>query len=682
MSSKSKAASVDIGQDPNLVMVADRYRIRQDEPIPALNAPGGIKAYNATDERGSPKALFALICRSDIAARTDVLNQFSRFSRLPMTTPLRWGVVYWPPDNARRLAIIMHHPGGERILPAPDATMDPWREDRVVRTVMHPLMPLFKELGGRNLTHRAIRADNLFFADSTRESVVLGECFSLPPAMAQPSIYETIDSAMSMPEGRGYGSSADDFYAFGVLILFLLCGGNPVPQLSEQKVIEAKISKGSYSAIVGNTRLSLPMVEVLRGLLCDDPEERWGHEDLLLWLNGRHLSPKQALLPPKAARLFPFDGVEYNNGPALSNAMGIHWQEALQLIKDNELERWVRRSLSDDVRANTIRAATQAAVGIGGGNNASTLQDRLLSRVLVALDSQAPLRYKQVAVRILGFATAFAANYNNADRRQSFAEMIQHKLPQLWIDSQPKARNEHVGFARVLDLVGLHLSKPRIGYGIERTLYSLNPGWPCQSDLFKNDYVADMESLLPALERLAQQGKTDRGPVDWHIAGFISARMKSAPDRAFSELTQEDKPMTYNVGIVRLLAEVQESVGPARLPHLATWCARLLKPVTSTFRNRERREQMSAAMIQLAAKGNLAALLKLADNPDRRLADDQGFRRAKAEYAALVEQMGWLRNGGLTKPAIVRTSAREASSITSSVIAAVTVLIITVSSVF
>src|SRR3546814_2332099 len=126
--------------------------------------------------------------------------------------------------------------------------------------------------------------------------------------MAPPAIYEPIDSAMAVPEGRGYGGPEDDYYALGVLVLVLLCGGNPVPGLSEHELVEAKISKGSYAALVGETRLSLPMVEVLRGLLCDDPEERWRHDDLQLWLSGRHLSPKQALLPPQAARLYPFDG--------------------------------------------------------------------------------------------------------------------------------------------------------------------------------------------------------------------------------------------------------------------------------------------------------------------------------------------------------------------------------------
>jgi hypothetical protein len=46
-----------------------------------------------------------------------------------------------------------------------------------------------------------------------------------------------------------------------------------------------------------------------------------------------------------------------------------------------------------------------------------------------------------------------------------------------------------------------------------------------------------------------------------------------------------------------------------------------------------------------------------------------------------VEQMNWLRNGGLTRPAVVRAAAREASSIVAGVAATVAVLLITLGSV-
>jgi hypothetical protein len=104
-------------------------------------------------------------------------------------------------------------------------------------------------------------------------------------------------------------------------------------------------------------------------------------------------------------------------------------------------------------------------------------------------------------------------------------------------------------------------------------------------------------------------------------------------------------------------------------------------PVTNVYRNRTRRQQMAEALQKFAMKGDLSALVTLVDNPDRRVADDEGFRRARAEYGGLAEQINWLRNGGLTRPAVVRVAAREASSIVSAVLATAVVLLITLNSV-
>src|SRR3546814_12631201 len=127
--------------------------------------------------------------------------------------------------------------------------------------------------------------------------------------------------------------------------------------------------------------------------------------------------------------------------------------------------------------------------------------------------------------------------------------------------------------------------------------------------------------------------------------------------------------------------EVQDANCPERLPHLAGWCAGLLKPAVDRCRNRTRREEMASALRQLAVHGNLSALVGMIDNPDRRLADEEGFRRARAEFAALAAQMSWLRNGGLTKPAVVRAAARAAASIVAGVAGTVALLLARKSSV-
>src|SRR3546814_11438685 len=106
------------------------------------------------------------------------------------------------------------------------------------------------------------------------------------------------------------------------------------------------------------------------------------------------------------------------------------------------------------------------------------------------MDHQSPLRYKQSAGRIQGFAAAFAVNYHHDDRRQTFAEMILHKLPQMWIEAQGKLRADIMAHVRSSDLVGLHLAKPRLGYGLERPLYARNSSWPRQRHLLASHYVS------------------------------------------------------------------------------------------------------------------------------------------------------------------------------------------------
>ena len=103
------------------------------------------------------------------------------------------------------------------------------------------------------------------------------------------------------PGGRGLGYTADDLYAFGVTIAVLLAGGDPAQGLESDALVQSKIHRGSYATLIGRTRLSLPMMEVLRGLLCDHRAERWTLHDMDLWLAGRRLSPKQPSLPYELA---------------------------------------------------------------------------------------------------------------------------------------------------------------------------------------------------------------------------------------------------------------------------------------------------------------------------------------------------------------------------------------------
>ncbi|MDP6885104.1 MAG: ABC transporter permease subunit, partial [Rhodospirillales bacterium] len=67
----------------------------------------------------------------------------------------------------------------------------------------------------------------------------------------------------------------------------------------------------------------------------------------------------------------------------------------------------------------------------------------------------------------------------------------------------------------------------QIGYGIERCLYELNPGLPCQSPHLNHDYVTRIRDLLPALDETANRVSEKTLPIDRHIAAFIAEIVRS-----------------------------------------------------------------------------------------------------------------------------------------------------------
>ncbi len=656
-----------VGNPDDKVLLAGRYRVHPDKPIPALDSPMAT-AFEANDLRASGRNMFALVCRPDLTARIDIIPQLARMLRLAMVAPVDGGVVSWLETGGRRFAIVFERNFGERVLASPQATITPVREDHLIRLVMQPLMTTIKELEGRFITHRAIRADNLFYKDATQSEVVLGECVSAPPAISQPAIYEPIESAITMPSCRGAGKSTEDLYAYGVMLAVLLNGENPVKHMSDEEIIADKISRGSYSALIGQSRVSLKLMEPLRGLLCDDPKERWTAANLESWLGGQQLSPKQPMLPIRAARAMTFAGKEYWTKPALSYAMGRNWQEAGKLITSGDLEGWVRRALSDDESADAIRDAVMVSSG------RSDREDTLIARILMVFEPTHPIRYKEYAANLDGIPAGFAADFHDQEIRKTFVELMKAKLPQTYIQSHFGGRSDAATLMKSFDMMTYFTESPQLGGGLERALYESNPGWPCQSPLVADYYVTDVDDLLPALEKVAQHGTPDTGPVDAHIAGLCSARMNSVSDRILKELNSTE-PATYQLGVLHILAEVQRKHGKKRtFPALSAWAARLIRPTIDSYHNRAYRQRLTSELDRASNGGDLVEILFLIDSMDARTQDTDGFKKARKDYSDCVQGITWLEKGGLTSVAYVQAKCQHASTIVAAIISGFTII--------
>ncbi len=653
------------------IIVNDRFHISADQPLPELDSPTA-QAFHCRDTADINHTVFALVSTGLLPPRGEDLLAFRRIDRESLLSPIEWGVSDWPGSDHRRFVVVVERPGGRRIAEHFNDHFSPFNEDRITRNVIRPLLPVLKDLQESHVAHRSIRIDNLFYKDAVLGEVVLGEGFSAPPAMHQPVVCEPIDSSMAEPGGRGPGSSRDDMYSFGILLAMLLMGRNPLADTTDDRIIERKLAEGSYSALLGDARIPLSLMEVLRGLLTDDARERWNVAELEMWLNGRRLSPKQPKLAIRAQRPFSFQGVDYLSTPTLAHAFVRNWSAATKSIANDAVDVWIRRGFEDDELASAFNSSIRSAAAFGGRRG---IEDRMVARACVVLDPLAPVRYRQFSARIDGYPTALMARYiKNGDVRE-IAETANSKLPIYWIETQEVQTPEQNLLRRNFEMMTFMLGRGTIGYGLERCLYELNPSCPCISPMVEKHFVLHINQMLTALDHAAVERSGKGEPIDRHIAAFIASKLKHPMDQHLQGLSSEFQS-ARRLALIRLLAEVQQYTAEETPFHLAQWLVKLADPIVDTYFNRSFRERLRKEIKKIAEKGTLMDLAYALENTARRDRDTEGFRDATADYTEAENEIQKIEGGEMTKPEVVEKKGQEVAAMASGVIASFAMIFI------
>jgi serine/threonine protein kinase len=663
------------GDSGSVVVLPNKADILHTAPLPQYDSISA-KAYTAMLKRDRNEKAMALICSPSIPVRTELLDGLRSFPPSGLMNVIDWGIVDWPEEGRRRLAVIVERPEGDRVMPTLGSPIKPMDEQEIISVVVQPLLPTLKELAGRNLPHRGIRPTNMFYADAARRSIVLGEAFSAPPAYDQPDFMEPIESAQADPSARGRGTIQDDLYALGVSLLMLYLGRAPATDSGSEDLVGNKINNGSYPALVGTYRIAGGMVEILRGLLADDVKERWTIGDIEAWAGGRRLTPKQPKVPARASRPLNFAGEDHFNVRSLAHAYGRNWELAPSSIRSTNFENWLRRTLLDEERINALTRMVGPLSGLATGAAASE-PERLASRVSIVLDTSAPLRYKGLGVSPDGIGTAIALSVGQPLRRQVLIEIIIARLMVPWVQSQSLLRSDLIGIQNVYERMSTLISQPAPGYGYERCMYELNPNLPCQSPLVDRLYVVEPTELMQGLERAAQSRDRPKFPMDRHIAGFIGARGKQVADSALRPLSEREGSANHAIGLIRLLGVVQVSTKVGALPSLAEWAIELLEPAILAYYNRHRQQALREQLATVVKKGMLIELLRPFDDATAIERDRRGYNQAAFNYARTVTQIANLEREAADNRAAAQLMGEQAAAVTSGVIGTVAASVIT-----
>jgi hypothetical protein len=647
-----------------------RAEIFPSMPLLDFNSAGG-PAYVAHFRGGdSGSDLMGILCNTGLPARLDFINTMRNVDNPGLLRYIDSGVVQWPQNNARYYAFAYHRPLSPRLKNSIDEAHPPMNEDVLNHYFMTPLISALLELQRVGVVHNGIRPTNIFWRMGGATPPQLGECLSAPAGYGQPVLFEPLERAMCTSTGRGPGHHVDDCYAFGVTLALMILGQNPLQGLDDKTIIQMKIERGSFAALIGNHRLSSAHIEILRGLLTDDGRQRWSASDLEHSLSGRRLTPKNTDAGRRSARAFAFAGGEYWQARPLATALSANVSEAVQAIETGSLDKWLRRALGDEERANNLEEAQKSLKQSGKTAN---YEHQLVTRVCIALDPAAPIRYRGLSMMPTGIADMLVETMISGGNTQILAEIISSQLVTFWIEMQREVKTELIPLGQQFERMKTLIEKPTFGNGIERVLYELNTGLPCLSPLLRDDYVTTPKNLLPAFERAASMPGRPREPMDRHIAAFLVVRDRRS-ELLFDAMTAPETSPRRGLALLTLFGELQYRYGPDSLPGLAQWLAPLAEPAIQRFLGKALKEKLRVQMKEASLRGDLSALMRLVDDPRRIERDQQEFMAARMLYLNILKETTDIESKLANREIVVRQTGKPMAASISTFLAIMLVL--------
>lgn len=651
------------------LVLEGRYTLHPDRPAPEHSTPQ-TQAYVAEDQLSPGEPRIALICDIDPLPRIEVMDKLRGLARPGLTQIAAFGPVDWPGVNGQRLAVVVHPAQGGRLVQPNQATIPPMSSEMLNETVIRPLVTGLTEMFHRNQTHRGIRVDNIYFSDETKTRVVLGQSVTAPAGYYQPPAFETIECAMADPDGKGSGTRAEDLFSLGVVIMALSTGKIPGVGIDPEELIALRLEKGSLEAYVDPRTIPRDLIDGIRGLMTEDPRERWTLEQFKNWQEGNRVPPPRPYAMIRAHAALDFAGKKWWTAPAAAMALCRRPDAGIKALENGSVLEWMKKSLPDNTPTDAL-AAVMAEHEVSGGGN----EQLLLAKASIAMDPGAPIRYSGISLRLDGIGAALACGWRKPGGMQLIGDLLKANLPSYWLNSQPKHVNRGVGVTAHLEKLGRWVSDGSPGAGMERCLYELNPNLPCQSPITAGRWVSDPSELLPAIDASAAAGGLSRQPIDRHIAAFLAARSHADTTQLLGLMQPQGVDEHSAIGTLRLLAELQTSFKSKALPGLGMYCAELLKPVIDTFHHRKRRGKLAEALLAVAKSGNLSALLKLADDADFKKLDRRGFEKAKELWAKCETDLATLERDAPKRKDDARRKGRESAAMISSGLAVLTVAV-------
>lgn len=612
----------------NIYVVKERFEINFDTPLPDFDTNGG-KAFIAIDKTNASRRLFALVCNNDSPPRLSILPYLKSIDNPHLLKLVEYDIIDYIPENSRNIALIYNQPTGPRAdTYLPDTT--PMSAESF-KKLLSSLTTASENLRANNITHRAIRVDNIFYKNESRTELVLGDCAASFPGLFQPIEYETVESSLCIPQGRGNGTNANDIYAIGVTLLNLYLQKDISVDISTPELIRSKLKKGSYQTLSGNNKIAPLVSTVLRGLLNDDPDGRWSFTQIYKFMEHNEASFAPPDTGEQSPRALVINGEKFYTSRDVAIALQSNPEDAFSLFKSGKLLEWIKNGLDNEKLYAKIEKQLNSL------NDDNSNANTVLAAVCIMLDNNLPIKDGDIYIFPDGIPKTIFHYLRNDLNLKDFYAIFNSDLVRLWYQEQNNLRAPS-NFSEFKN----YLNNKSYGYGIDRIMYDFDEDIPCTSLLIGKDFVNTPSRLLRSLNRNYSEMK-DAIPYDRNIVAYLRCKMGKKIDGIITDLNSNTESLQSNA-ILRLYSTIQNKNGPASLPNLTLWLVNLAKPIIKSYHNLKFQKYLEHELVKTARTGKIIDLYNMLEDEDARAKDNNDYTKAAKEAYALNHERNRILN--------------------------------------
>lgn len=618
----------------------DRYDVITSNPLHEFSTRGG-DAYSARDKDKSGGDIYALVHHPSVPIRNEVFKSLKNKPIGNLICPIDRGLMNLQMNGRKvqRLVTIFGRPTGGALL-GPDGQLNPRvNANRLRANVALSILKAITALHKRGFTHRSIMPSNIYFSTPNSDDVIVGECYSMPPGYMQPFAMEPLDMALADGTARGIGDVTADYYQMGAAMQALYFGEEVWSGRDRDSMLMARVNQGSFWALSGGREIPGALGTLIRGLVADEVDERWGAEDVLDWFEGVGKPKRTTMRAWSMNRPTNFKGVAVVDRRLLAHAFARDPAEAASFLKSVDFPSWVQMSFRDEILTDRLESLLNVKPDSGFGGMRSD-DYRMVSRVCMFLHPTGPIHFKGHSFFLDGLPSMIAEAFSRDDREtlSAIVELMDGKFLQTLADiSDMQGVKFGSKMAELRRMMPFAASK-QLGKGMERVLYELNPILPCVSQRFSNVWIGSIVQMMRALERVAANGTTRNILLDRHLAAFCATHGMDL-EREFNNLaTAQHNPSKFNSLSLNFFGLLQQRCKMEALPHLTSKLVDGLAPAVKGLKNKKRREHVQAALDKSKKGGDIVKLVTEINMVKVQAEDAREFAQARTLVSRLERE--------------------------------------------